>query len=337
MNVPITQLAVGLLPVGVFLGGLVYLDSYKLVTLRATLIAIAVGCAAALVALAANTALLDSTEISASIFSRYVAPVLEECLKAVYLAYLLQKKRIGFMVDAAICGFAIGAGFSMVENLYYLQTVDTGNLLIWIIRGFGTALMHGGTTAVVGVLGRSLQDRFPERLLYTFLPGLGVAILIHSVFNHFFLSPVLSTFLTLCGLPLVMYLVFRYSEQSTREWLGVGFDTDQALLQMLTSGVLLENKVGQYLASLQDRFPGEVVADLLCLLRIHVELSINAKGLLLMREAGFEPGPDPEVRAKLTELQFLHKSVGKTGLLALHPFMHTSSRSLWELHMLAQT
>jgi hypothetical protein len=134
-----------------------------------------------------------------------------------------------------------------------------------------------------------------------------------------------------------MYLVFRYSEQSTREWLGVGFDTDQALLQMLTSGVLLENKVGQYLASLQDRFPGEVVADLLCLLRIHVELSINAKGLLLMREAGFEPGPDPEVRAKLTELQFLHKSVGKTGLLALHPFMHTSSRSLWELHMLAQT
>lgn len=335
MNVPITQMTVGLLPVGVFLVGLVYLDSYKLVTLRATLIAIGAGCAAAIVALVANTTILDSTDIHPSTFSRYVAPVLEECLKAVYLVYLLHRKRIGFMVDAAICGFAIGAGFSMVENLYYLQTVDTGNLLVWIIRGFGTALMHGGTTAVVGVLGRSLQDRFPDRLAV--FPGLAVAVFIHSLFNHFFLSPVISTLLTLCGLPFVMYLVFRYSEQSTREWLGVGFDTDQALLQMLTTGVLLENKVGQYLASLQDRFPGEVVADLLCLLRIHVELSINAKGLLLMREAGFEPGPDPQVQAKLKELKFLHRSVGKTGLLALHPFMHTSSRSLWELHMLSQT
>jgi len=136
--------------------------------------------------------------------------------------------------------------------------------------------------------------------------------------------------------PAAMVLVFSQSERATRQWLGAGFDTDRDLLEMTTTGNLMDNKVGAYLKSLQNNFPGEVVADMLCMLRIHAELSVKAKGIMLMREAGFDVPPEPGVPEAFQELQYLEKSIGKTGKLALYPFMHMTDRELWQLHMLRQ-
>ena len=54
----------------------------------------------------------------------------------------------------------------------------------------------------------------------------------------------------------------------------------------------------------------------------------------MMREAGFDAEPDPTLKATFDELQFLEKSIGRTGLLAIGPFLHTSTRDLWQLNML---
>jgi hypothetical protein len=115
----------------------------------------------------------------------------------------------------------------------------------------------------------------------------------------------------------------------------VGFDSDQELLEMLMSGNLMETPVGIYLGSLQSKFQPEVVVDMVCYLRIHVELSIEAKGILLMRQSGFELPPDATVEEKFAELRSLAKNIGQTGKLALLPFLHTSDRELWQLHMLS--
>jgi hypothetical protein len=114
----------------------------------------------------------------------------------------------------------------------------------------------------------------------------------------------------------------------------VGFDNDAELLTMITTGNIQQTRIGKYLDSLEHRFRGEIIADMLCYLRIYLELAIQAKGLLMMRESGFVVESDPEVRAKFAELKYLEKTVGKTALLALAPFFRTSSRDLWQLHML---
>jgi hypothetical protein len=75
---------------------------------------------------------------------------------------------------------------------------------------------------------------------------------------------------------------------------------------------------------------------MMCLLRLRGELAIRAKGILLMREAGFAAAPDPAVKVKFAELRYLEKSIGRTGLLALRPFLHTSTRDLWQLNMLTE-
>lgn len=332
----ITHLAASLLPVFFFLTALVFIDSYQLVRPRAILLSILAGAVVAAVCYFVNSGLIEALNLEVKPFSRYVAPLVEETLKAVFLVYLIRTSKVGFLVDAAIHGFAIGAGFAFIENIYYLQSVPEASLWTWIVRGFGTAIMHGGATAIFGMVSKSLYDRGAPGRLHLFLPGLGLAYALHSLFNHFVLPPLLSTASLIIVFPLVIVLVFHQSEQATREWLGVGFDTDQELLKLITSREFATTNVGRYLYALKTRFPGEVIADMLCLLRLHVELSIRAKGILMMREAGFRVAPDPEVKAKFEELRYLEKSIGTTGLLAIDPFLHTSSRDLWQLNMLDQ-
>jgi len=332
----LAKILASLLPVFLFLAALVFLDSYKLVKLRLILLTLLAGAIVAVVCLLINSWALQRFAWEVSFYSRYIAPVIEEACKAIYLFYLVRSEKIGFMVDAAIHGFAIGAGFAFVENIYYLQSLQSANLFLWIIRGFGTAIMHGGTTAILGIIAKGLSERHVSDHMRFFLPGLGLAVLIHSFFNHFLLPPVLSTVSLLIALPLIIIVVFAQSEKATRHWLGIGFDTDMELLEMIDSGKIAETKIGAYLQSLKEHFPGTMVADMLCLLRIHVELAMRAKGTLLMRGAGFRLALDPEIKEKFDELKYLEKSLGKTGQLAIAPFLHTRSRDLWQLYMLGK-
>lgn len=332
----IPQIILSLSPVLLFLAGLLFLDSFKLVKFRAILIAIGVGGLSAIASLMVNTALVDALPLDGRYYPRYIAPVVEESLKAVFLVYLIRTKKVGFMVDAALFGFAIGAGFALVENIVYLRSMPHASLFVWAIRGFGTAVMHGGTTAIFAVLAKNRSDVKSSEALHVFLPGLLVAMVVHSFFNHFFLPPEFMTIVILIILPAVLLLVFKQSEQSTREWLGVGLDTDVELLRLITEGGVSNTKIGTYLRSLESRFRGEVLADMLCYLRVHLELSVKAKALLLMRSVGFDPPPDPEVEAQLNELRYLERSIGQTGKLLMKPFVRLTSRDLWQLHMLTQ-
>src|SRR5437868_3984317 len=99
--------ALALAPVLCFLGALVLLDSYKLVRLRAVVAAVAAGMAVAGIAYFANGELLEHLDFH--FYTRYVSPVIEEALKALIIVALIRGHRIGFLVDAAIFGFAVGA------------------------------------------------------------------------------------------------------------------------------------------------------------------------------------------------------------------------------------
>jgi RsiW-degrading membrane proteinase PrsW (M82 family) len=330
------RLSVSLLPVVLFLLTLTYLDSYKLVRLRLLLVTIGAGCAVAILSLPINDWFMDRFDIESTPFRRYGAPFVEELLKAAYVSFLIRGKRIGFMVDAAIAGFAIGAGFAIVENTYYVKALEDVGIVTWVVRGFGTAVMHGGTTAVFAIISKSLFDRHDRGNALVFVPGLLVAYAIHSFYNHFILSPVMSTLAIHVVLPLTILAVFYHSERSTRRWLGTQMDVDAELLEMINSGRVSETRIGAYFQSVKDQFPPEIVFDMLCYLRLHVELAISAKGLLLMREAGFEATPPEDAEAKFAELSHLEKTIGRTGLLAVHPFLHSSSRDLWQLHMLGK-
>jgi protease PrsW len=330
----VLAVAVGVLPVFLFLGALLLIDSYKLVALRAILLSVGAGVVAALASYGVNVVLRPALDLDFTRYSRYVAPVVEETLKASFVVYLLRRHKVGFVVDAAIHGFGIGTGFAFLENLYYLNVNPDATFWTWIVRGLGTAIMHGGATAIVAMVGRTLHNRLDAFRLYLLLPGLVVAVVLHSLYNHFLLHPLLATALILLIVPYLSLAVFQRSERETTAWLGAGFDTDQELLRAVRAGQVSGTPVGRYLTTVRSRFAPEVLVDMLCLLRLRAELAIRAKGILMMHEAGFDAAPDPTLKDKFEELRYLEKSIGKTGLLALHPFLHTSARDLWQLTVL---
>ena len=280
------RIPVCLLPVVVFLIVLNLLDSYKLVSSRNVLTALAIGALAASASFLVNLAFVFSLGVDLPIVQRYLAPVTEELLKALGVIYLIKSHRVGFLVDAAIYGFAIGAGFALLENVYYLRSIPQASIFLWIVRGFGTGVLHGSTTAILAMLSKALSDRYAPGRIWVFVPGMALAIAIHSIFNHIPIHPLLMTIVILVSMPLLVVLVFARSEAATREWLGGSFDADVELLELIESGELPQTRIGQYLSALKNRFPGEVVADMLCLLQIQLELSVRAKGMLLAREAG---------------------------------------------------
>lgn len=330
----LTRAPVGLLPVLIFLLILVYMDSYKLVRLRTVLWVILTGALLPIAGYWINGYVIDFLGWDFHTYSRYAAPVIEEGMKACVMIYLFRTHRIGFLVDSAILGFAVGAGFGVVENFYYLYLASDAQFAVWVVRGFGTAIMHGGTMALFGVMAQTLTERRMKINPLLLLPGFIVAITIHSVFNHFPGTPILTTLGTLMALPLIFLIVFQKSARSMHEWLEVDFDEDAKLLEQINSGEFTDSRIGRFLHDLKQKFPGTVVVDMLCYLRLYTELALRAKGVLMMRENGLDTPVGERTRAKFEEMRFLEKSIGKTGLLAMSPFLQMTRKDLWQLYVL---
>jgi protease PrsW len=332
----VLSVVLALVPVLLFLSALVLLDSFKLVRPAAVAAAVAFGAAAALACAWLHETLIPLAGVGPSMFGRYIAPLTEESAKALFIVFLVRRRRVGFLVDAAVQGFAVGCGFGLIENVMYLRALPHAPALLWVVRGLGTAVLHGAATAILAMMARTAADRQPDRWARVFLPGWVAAVAIHSIFNHFVLQPLTLTLLLLAVLPVLTLFVFSYSEGATREWVTEGMDLDLELLGLVLSEHFTATRLGTYLQELRTRFPGPVVADMYCLLRLELELAVQARALLMAREAGLVLPPDDDLRKSLEEIECIRHSIGTTGLLALRPLNVTTHRDRWHKHLLGQ-
>jgi RsiW-degrading membrane proteinase PrsW (M82 family) len=331
----VIKVIISLIPVFLFLVMLLYLDSLKLVSKMLLLICLAWGVVSASLSFFLNTLLINNLGFSFETYSGFIAPFVEEILKMGLLLALIRKNRIGFMIDGAIYGFSIGAAFAFCENLFYLfHFADAeSNLMIWITRGFGTAVMHCGTTAIFGIICMSALNRHANLTLATLSAALA-AIIIHGTFNQFLVSPLISTLIVLILIPVSMSLIFQANEKSIRNWLEMEFDSEVSLLRMIKKGRFSETKAGLFLLSVKHYFPKEVVFDMYCFISLYLELSMKAKCYIMLKENDLEMAPDPEIPAKLKELKALEKSIGRAGYLAITPVLRVSHKDLWKLSLL---
>jgi len=330
----LSRAPVGLLPVLIFLVVLLYMDSYKLVSFRTILWVTLAGALLPIAGYWINGYVLAELGWEFTTYSRFAAPIIEEGLKASVMIFLFKTHRIGFLVDSAILGFAVGAGFSVAENFYYLYMASDAHIAVWVVRGFGTAFMHGGAMALFGVMAQVLTERNMKINPFLYVPGFIVAITIHSAFNHFPGTPILTTLGTLMVLPPILWVVFQKSARSMHEWLELDFDEDALLLEQINSGEFVSSKIGRFLEDLKQKFSGPVVVDMLCYLRLYTELALRAKGVLMMRENGLDTPVGERTKAKFEEMHYLEKSIGKTGILAMSPFLQMTRKDLWQLYVL---
>src|SRR4051794_21555975 len=188
-----------LVPVLVLLVIFVWLDAFKLMSLREILLLLGLGGLCAAASYPVSGVFIDRLPIGFSNYSRFVAPWIEEAIKGAAMVLLFRLNRIGYKLDAVISGFAIGAGFSVVENMLYLWIYPDYGAGTWLVRGLGTAVMHGTTLAIFAAIAHELAERetrkaagdFHFNLLW-FAPGYLVAVALHTAFNQFPDRPLLA-------------------------------------------------------------------------------------------------------------------------------------------------
>lgn len=110
-----------------------------------------------------------------------VTPVSEELLKALpllYYALVISDKRERLFTAS----MAIGIGFAVLENAYYLVNYDNFSMISAVIRAFGAGLMHGMCTLLVGV-GISFVKKKRKLFAVGTFGLLSTAIVYHGVYN----------------------------------------------------------------------------------------------------------------------------------------------------------
>lgn len=336
----VAKAVTAIVPVSVLLLVLDRLDIFNLIKFRTIALLVAVGGAIAALSYFANLSVIDGFPIGHSEYTRYISPGIEETLKAIPIVFLFATNRVGFKLDAALAGFAVGTGFSIVENAWYLDTIYShSNFTAWLVRGFGTAVMHASATAFFAAASHEMNERQFEgdAASYNFnailfLPGLLGAYALHSAFNHFDDNPTLAMALTLLLAPLALFFIISRSERATQHWIKTDRDAHRVALEAIRSGRFIEGEQGKRLKAIAARFQGAVsAADVFAYLELKMELVLRNEEIMLAMQEGEDIPLDSTDREKVGRLEVMERRLGRGVLAAIAPALGFSRNDIWEL------
>ncbi|HZY11529.1 MAG TPA: PrsW family glutamic-type intramembrane protease [Beijerinckiaceae bacterium] len=334
---------VALVPVLVLLALFVWLDAFALMTLQELLTLLLLGAIAALAAWPISGRLIDTLPIGFSLYSRFVAPWIEEALKAIIIIVLFRINRIGYKLDAIISGFAIGAGFSVVENIFYLMIFPGYGTGTWLVRGFGTAIMHGTTLALLAAIGHEFAERETresaghyEFSVLWFVPGYGLAVALHTAFNQFPDRPMIAMMAAILVAPLLLLAILNFGTAEAHSWLAAESAEHKEQLKSLRAGRWPAGPAGKKIAALASRLDDEGAKRVRRYWELQAWLVAEAEETMLEKEAGGGEIDAAGVRSAFAELEGLRKALGRTTFLALEALLPFSRNDLWEVAELKQ-
>ena len=307
---------VSIIPLLLYLLVLKSLDSFRIVHWRWLVICMAAGCGSCLVAWAFS-------EMSAALAVPFYAPLIEEILKALVALCAMRLFRIVFFAEALCYGAAIGAGFSLVENIIYIYFSPDMLFATALFRGLGTSMLHIGCSSLFLVLWLLAKNNSWKNVFR--LWGILPCILIHALYNLHHFQPLVQMVAVVVIFFVIFLCVSNYNEKCIGKWLDLSMMYDIDLLSAIKDGTLPDTKAGQYLMSVKKQFDPYVFLDIICYVQLYLELTITAKSRMMLRESGLldaESEDDKLQRtAMLTEFNTLRGNIGKMGEIILHPIV----------------
>ena len=320
-----------LLPVVIYIFVVYQIDNFSLISVKRLVLLILCGMLTALLCFG----IFQLTgEMLADEHSDYVNPVMEEVVKGLPLLYLASRKKIVFFIDSVICGAAVGGGFSILENIFYLLLGDEMGMGTVLFRGLEVALIHMGCSAIVAA-GLMLVIRLIERsrskldlkksdiAMSVFL--LLEAPLLHVCHNAFHFNPLMQFIFVFGTMGGLLMWTYYYDVDMIHRWIDKGLDKQFALLDSIKSGQLDNTQTGKFLVSIKEKFPPEDFFDIICYVQLHVELSVAAKSRVMVRESGLVkdlPLSDENktlILSQCEEYKLLEKRLGKAARMTIAP------------------
>lgn len=332
-----------LVPVLVLLAIFVSFDAFKLMSLPEILILLALGGLAAVASYPVSGRLLDTLPIGFSNYSRFYAPWIEEAFKAVIVIILFRMNKIGFKLDAVLTGFAVGAGFSVVENIIYLIRLPDFGASTWLVRGLGTAVMHGVTLAILAATAHEFAERetrgrageFNFNLMW-FVPGYVVASLIHMAFNQFPDQPLLAMLGASMFAPVAILVIFQFGTAEAQKWLEAESKEHRAQWDSLGAGRWPDSPSGRSVARFAERFDEATAARIRRFWEVQAWLVLQAEEALIEEAAGDVRFDPDAIRKAFGEREMIQGELGCVRFAELKTLLPFSRNDYWELSELRQ-
>ena len=334
--------SIALLPVLLLTALFMWLDVFKLMSLWEILGLLVMGGLAAAASYPLSGAFLDALPMGFNNYSRFVAPWIEEAMKAIVIISLFRFNRIGFKLDAIVSGFAVGAGFSVVENILYLMRFPDLPLAVWMVRGLGTAVMHGTSLAIMAAIAHELAERETREAAdeydfspWWFVPGFLAAVAIHTIFNQFPAQPMLAMLGTLIIAPLALMAISHFGIGEAQRWLTVERDAHRAMLETLTAGRFPDDPAGRRIAALTARIGGETGALVREYWELMTRLVLTSEETLLKQSSDADR-VETDAGAAFIRLAELKRELGRSNMAALNALLPFSQNDYWELSELKE-
>ena len=326
--------AVSLIPIIVYIIFIYKIDHFALISIKRLLLLALIGM---LTALACFGLFLLTDRVISGKSADIIHPVIEELVKSIPLLILAFRKRIAFFIDSVICGAAVGGGFSFLENIFYLVLGDSVDLSTGLFRGLEVALIHMGCSAIIAA-GMMMAVRQIERkrsrtamswndIIKT--TALFVAALAFHVFHNMFqFTPIMQFFWVLSVMIGMIAVVYFYDIDMTHRWLDKGLDMQINLLRSIEGGHLLNTPTGTFLESVKELFPPNVYFDIICYVRLLIELSVAAKTRFMLHEVGMDEPLEANKKelymSQFVELIELEKNIGPSAKMTIAPIVKLS-------------
>ncbi len=332
-----------LVPVLLLLAIFVWFDAFKLMSFGEILLLLVLGGFGAVASYPVSGRLLDTLPIGFSNYSRFYAPWVEELIKGAIIVALFRFNKIGFKLDAVITGFAVGAGFSVVENIIYLVRMPDYGASTWLVRGLGTAVMHGITLAILAATAHELAERATRGRasdfnfsLWWFVPGYLAAVAIHMTFNQFPDEPLLAMLGASMFAPIAILGIFHFGTAEAQKWLVAEFAEHRRQYEALKSGAWPDSPSGRSVAKLANRFDQATATRIRRFWEIQAWLVLQAEEALLEEAAGdVELDPDA-IRRALGEREMIQGELGRARFRELKALLPFSRNDYWELSELRE-
>ena len=332
-----------LVPVLVLLVMFVWFDAFKLMSFREIILLLALGGVAGIAVYPISGRLIDTLPIGFSNYSRFVAPWIEEAFKTASIILLFGFNRIGYKLDAVISGFAIGAGFSVVENIIYLTIYPDYGASTWLVRGLGTAVMHGTTLAILAAVAHELAERETREAAgdfdfspWWFVPGFLLAVAIHTVFNQFPDRPLLAMLGAAMFAPIAIVAIFSFGTSEAQSWLVAERAEHKAQLETLRAGRWPDSPHSRKIATLGERLGPDVSAKIRRYWELQAYLVGEAEETLLEEAAGDAEYDPKAISAAFTELDGIRSALGAGTYAELKRLLPFSRNDYWEVDELRQ-
>lgn len=310
------------------------LDLYGTGSFRSVALCFAWGGVAVTIAFYANTASLNVIEGDVQSLIRYVAPVIEEILKAVILVYLVRRANFTYFVDGAIYGFAVGMGFAVFENYFYLYHFPGEEIGTAVSRVISTNLMHATASAIVGItLGFSRFQRFSGRAFFL-IGGLLLAIAVHMAFNNLVTRDIGALLILYAGAAgvggaVVIGLVIKRGLVEQKAWIEEMLGDADRVTRGEAAVVNRLADAHSILAPLAEIFGPEKADKIENFLVLQARLGILRKTLQKLNDEKMKRSVEKQMDELRLEMDEARRSVGAYTMMYLRSLFPEDASPVW--------